>query len=132
MFMSNSNSDQSKVITEICDGEALSMSGAGKLVPALRGQKNTRPETVWRWAGYKDVTIVNTDSPQIKYVVAHLRDRDGFCDASNFNNTLGVPIKFEMDAGGGTILDAADIPFTINGTKRFATATSPFPAARGR
>src|SRR5690606_9888520 len=29
-------------------------------------------DTVWRWAGFKDVTIVNTDSPQIKYVVAHL------------------------------------------------------------
>ena len=81
-------------------------------------------ETVWRWAGYKDVTIVPTDSPQIKYVVAHLRDRDGFCDAANYNNTLGVPVKFEIDAGGGTIIDAADRPFTINGTKRFATATT--------
>lgn len=81
-------------------------------------------ETVWRWAGYKDVTIVGTDSPQIKYVVAHLRDRDGFCDAANYNNTLGVPVRFEIDAGGGTIIDAADRPFTINGTKRFATATT--------
>ncbi len=81
-------------------------------------------ETVWRWAGYKDVTVVNTDSPQIKYVVAHLRDRDGFCDAANYNNTLGVPVRFEIDAGGGTIIDAADRPFTINGTKRFATATT--------
>ncbi|MFN8616005.1 MAG: hypothetical protein U0837_02810 [Dehalococcoidia bacterium] len=81
-------------------------------------------ETVWRWAGYKDVTIVASDSPQIKYVVAHLRDRDGFCDAANYNNTLGVPVRFEIDAGGGTIIDAADRPFTINGTKRFATATT--------
>ncbi|MEO8538981.1 MAG: hypothetical protein ABI577_04510 [bacterium] len=81
-------------------------------------------ETVWRWAGYKDVTVVNTDSPQIKYVVAHLRDRDGFCDAANFNNVLGVPVRFEIDAGGGTIIEAADRPYTINGTKRFATATS--------
>lgn len=81
-------------------------------------------ETVWRWAGYKDVTIVSTDSPQIKYVVAHLRDRDGFCDAANYNNTLGVPVKFEIDAGGGTIIEAADRPYTINGTRRFATATS--------
>jgi hypothetical protein len=63
-------------------------------------------ETVWRWAGYKAVTIVNTDSPQIKYVVAHLRDRDGFCDAANYNNTLGVPVRFEIDAGGGTILQS--------------------------
>lgn len=80
--------------------------------------------TVWRWAGYKEVTIVNTDSPQIKYIVAHLRDRDGFCDAANYNNTLGVQLKFEIDAGGGTIIGAADRPFEINGTRRFATATS--------
>ena len=81
-------------------------------------------ETVWRWAGYKDVTIVNTDSPQIKYVVARLRDRDGFCDAANFNNTLGVPVRFEIDAGGGVILEAADRPFTISNGRRFATATT--------
>jgi hypothetical protein len=81
-------------------------------------------ETVWLWAGYKDVTVVNTDSPQIKYVVAHLRDRDGFCDAANFNNVLGVPVTFEIDAGGGVIIEAADRPYTINGTKRFATATT--------
>jgi|GEM_PF-5125875 len=81
-------------------------------------------ETVWLWAGYKAVTIVNTDSPQIKYVVAHLRDRDGFCDAANFNNTLGVPVTFEIDAGGGVIIEAADRPFTINGTRQFATATT--------
>lgn len=81
-------------------------------------------DTVWRWAGFKDVTIVNTDSPQIKYVVAHLRDRDGFCDAANYNNTLGVPVTFEIDAGDGVIIEAADRPYTINGTRRFATATS--------
>ena len=81
-------------------------------------------ETVWRWAGYKAVTIVNTDSPQIKYVVAHLRDRDGFCDAANYNNTLGVPVRFEIDAGGGTILEVADRPFTINAGRRFATGTT--------
>jgi hypothetical protein len=60
----------------------------------------------------------------VKYVVAHLHDRDGFCDAANFNNTLGVPVRFEIDAGGGVIIDAADRPFTINGTRRFATATT--------
>ncbi|MBK7124944.1 MAG: hypothetical protein IPH65_03335 [Dehalococcoidia bacterium] len=81
-------------------------------------------ETVWRWAGYKDVTIVNTDSPQIKYVVAHLRDRDGFCDAANYNNTLGVPVTFEIDAGDGVIIEAADRPYAINGTRRFATTTT--------
>lgn len=89
--------------------------------PAVASNKAS---TDWRWAGYKEVTIVNTDSPQIKYVVAHLRDRDGFCDSANYNNTLGVPVKFEIDAGGGTIIGAADRPFEINGTRRFATATS--------
>lgn len=81
-------------------------------------------DTTWRWAGFKDVTIVNTDSPQIKYVVAHLRDRDGFCDAANYNNTLGVPVNFQIDAGDGVIIEAADRPFTINGTRRFATSTT--------
>ncbi len=81
-------------------------------------------ETVWRWAGFKEVTIVNTDSPQIKYVVAHLRDRDGFCDAVNYNNTLGVPVTFEIDAGDGVIIEAADRPYVINGGRRFATATT--------
>lgn len=96
--------------------------------PRTRGKwpavASNKASTDWRWAGYKEVTIVNTDSPQIKYVVAHLRDRDGFCDSVNYNNTLGVPVKFEIDAGGGTIIAAADRPFDINGTRRFATATS--------
>lgn len=96
--------------------------------PRTRGKwpavASNKASTDWRWAGYKEVTIVNTDSPQIKYVVAHLRDRDGFCDSVNYNNTLGVPVKFEIDAGGGTIIDAADRPFEINGTRRFATTTS--------
>ena len=89
--------------------------------PAVASNK---ADTDWRWAGYKEVTIVNTDSPQIKYVVAHLRDRDGFCDAANYNNTLGVPVTFEIDAGDGDIIGAADRPYAINGTRRFATATS--------
>ena len=96
--------------------------------PRTRGKwpavASNKASTAWRWAGYKDVTIVNTDSPQVKYVVAHLRDRDGLCDSANYNNTLGVPVKFEIDAGGGTIIGAADRPFEINGTRRFATATS--------
>ncbi len=81
-------------------------------------------ETEWTWFGYKSVSVVNTDNPQIKYVVAHLRDRDGFCDAVDFNNVLGVPVRFEIDAGGGTIIDAADRPYTISGNRRFATATT--------
>ena len=80
--------------------------------------------TEWTWFGYKQVTVVNTDDPQIKYVVAHLRDRDGFCDAYDFNNVLGVPVKFEIDAGGGVIIDAADRPYSVASNRRFATATT--------
>jgi hypothetical protein len=80
--------------------------------------------TEWTWAGYKSVTVVNTDSPSMKYVVAHLRDRDGYCDAAAFNNTLGVPVRFEIDAGGGTILEAQNQPSSISSNKRFATATT--------
>jgi hypothetical protein len=81
-------------------------------------------ETIWRWAGYKQVTVVNTDSPQIKYVVVHLRDRDGFCDGVDFNNVLGNLVRFEIDAGGGKIIEAQDQPSTISGNKRFASATT--------
>lgn len=80
--------------------------------------------TEWTWFGYKSVTVVNTENPQIKYVVAHLRDRDGFCDAYDFNNVLGVSVRFEIDAGGGTIIDAADRPYTVSPNRRFAVATT--------
>ncbi|WP_192498111.1 hypothetical protein [Tepidiforma bonchosmolovskayae] len=96
--------------------------------PTTRGKNpavaSNVAETVWRWAGYKRVTVVNGESPQFKYVVAHLKDRDGFCDAANYNNVLGIPIRFEIDAGSGVILNAADQPADINGTRRFATATT--------
>ena len=81
-------------------------------------------ETEWTWFGYKSVTVVNTENPSIKYVVAHLRDRDGFCDAYDFNNVLGVSVRFEIDAGGGTIIDASDRPYTVSGNRRFAVATT--------
>ena len=97
-------------------------------VPENRGKwpaiASNIAETQWRWAGYKKVTIVDTASPQLKYVVAHLRDRDGFCDAANFNNVLGVPVTFMIDAGDGVILEAADRPYTISNNRRFATATT--------
>ncbi len=97
-------------------------------VPENRGKwpaiASNVAETIWRWAGYKAVTVVDTASPQLKYVVAHLRDRDGFCDAANYNNVLGVPVEFLIDAGQGIILDAADRPFTISNGRRFAVATT--------
>jgi hypothetical protein len=39
----------SKIISEIVAGEALSMGEAGRIIPALRGQKRTDPATIWRW-----------------------------------------------------------------------------------
>src|SRR5690606_6668434 len=67
-------------------------------VPENRGKwpaiASNVAETIWRWAGYKQVSVIDTASPQLKYVVAHLRDRDGFCDAANYNNVLGVPVQF--------------------------------------
>ncbi|MCC7366235.1 MAG: hypothetical protein IT303_17900 [Dehalococcoidia bacterium] len=81
--------------------------------------------TTWTWAGYKRLSVVDTPDPAIKYLVAHLKDRDGYCDAISFNNTLGNVINFEFDAGrNGIILAAADRPFSIRLDKEQATATT--------
>jgi hypothetical protein len=92
----------------------------GKYPPIISNTGTTE----WTWAGYKTVTIVPGETPQYKYVVAHLRDRDGFCDAAAFNNTLGTRVRFEIDAGGGVIIDAQGAPSTISNNRRFATATT--------
>ena len=42
----------------------------------------------WLWAGYKEVTVVDGESSSIKYIVAHLRDRDGFCTRSGTTTRL--------------------------------------------
>jgi hypothetical protein len=68
--------------------------------------------------------VVNTDSPAVKYVVAHLRDRDGYCDAAAFNNVLGESVRFEVDAGGGVIVEAQGQPAVLSSNRRFATATT--------
>ncbi|MBI2764368.1 MAG: hypothetical protein HYX53_00490 [Chloroflexi bacterium] len=80
--------------------------------------------TTFTWAGYKQVTIVDDPDPNYKYVVAHLKDRDGFCNAINYNNTLGVPVQFLIDAGDGVIVEAQGQPSSISPNKRFATATT--------
>ncbi len=93
---------------------------AGKFPPIASNTDTTE----WTWDGYKSVTIVNTDSPQIKYVVAHLRDRDGYCDAAAFNNELGVAVRFDIDSGDGVIIDAQGQPATISLNRRSAIVTS--------
>ena len=80
--------------------------------------------TGWTWDGYKAVTIEPGETPQYKYVVAHLRDRDGFCDAAAFNNTLGIQVEFDLDAGGGVIIDAQGQPATISLNRRSAIVTT--------
>ncbi len=80
--------------------------------------------TEWTWDGYKAVTIEPGETPQYKYVVAHLRDRDGFCDAAAFNNTLGIQVEFNLDAGGGVIIDAQGQPSTISLNRRSAIVTT--------
>ena len=80
-------------------------------------------ETVWLWAGYKRVTVVDTTNPSLKYVVVHLRDRDGFCDAINPNNTLGVEVEFLIDGGPGQIVEASSDPsfVSLGGARANAT-----------
>lgn len=93
----------------------------GKWLPAT---SNT-VSTAFTWEGYKTVTWEDGADPLEKYVVAHLKDRDGFCNAISFNNTLGVIVDFKIDGGGGIIVAANDRPSTINSdTKKFAVATS--------
>lgn len=89
--------------------------------PAVRS--NTIP-TEFTWAGYKQVTVVDGPARSMKYVVAHLKDRDGFCDAIFQNNVLGIPVDFMIDAGDGIIVDAADDPILISQLARFARTTT--------
>lgn len=97
--------------------------------PELRGKQapvssNTQAIT-WKWAGYKRLSVVDTPDPSVKYLVAHLKDRDGFCDAIGFNNTLGNSVNFSFDSGrNGIILTAADRPFTVRIDREEATATT--------
>ncbi len=93
----------------------------GKWMPAVSNTATTD----WRWLGYKEVTIVDTDVPSMKYVVAHLKDRDGFCDAYFYHNVLGVKVEFQIDSDeGGRIFEAADRPFEIELNFKAATATT--------
>lgn len=40
----------SRVITEIVNGDALTMGQAAKLIPAHRGDGTATPSSIWRWA----------------------------------------------------------------------------------
>ena len=45
----------------------------------------------WTWGGYKDVTIEKGSDPQLKFIVFHALDRDGFCSAPG-GQTLLHPV----------------------------------------
>jgi hypothetical protein len=42
----------------------------------------------WTWGGYKDVTVVDGETDQFKYIVFHGMDRDGFCSAGSTGAVL--------------------------------------------
>ncbi|MGK2965753.1 MAG: hypothetical protein ACSLFM_09105, partial [Tepidiformaceae bacterium] len=76
----------------------------------------------WIWGGHKYVTV--EDDPQgtdlYKYVVLHLKDRDGYCaTGTSLHPVLGEPVRFVIDGnptGGIPIEDAALLgSITANG-----------------
>jgi hypothetical protein len=91
--------------------------------PPVRSNNGTK---TFHWEGYKRVTWQPGATPGIRYVVAHLKDRDGFCNAINWHNTLGVKVQFAIDSADGIITQAADRPYVINndGTRKFANVTT--------
>ncbi|MGD9935360.1 MAG: hypothetical protein AB7T37_16820, partial [Dehalococcoidia bacterium] len=95
----------------------------GKLVPI----RSNNAEARFHWAGYKRVTWETGAADGVRYVVAHLKDRDGFCNAINWNNTLGVLVEFAIDSEDGIITWRADEPSVINndkGDRHFALVTT--------
>jgi len=85
----------------------------------------------WTWGGYKSGVdagdpdlpaalrspeIVPTDNPSFKYLVVHLKDRDGRCDnpwpgqidpRPGRNGVRNEPIDFRIDSAVGRIIDSA-------------------------
>ncbi len=92
----------------------------GQLPPARSGNA----QTAWTWAGYKTVTVEDSNVPTQKYVVVRMRDRDGFCDAINPNNVLGIAVEFRIDAGDGILIDYKGQPVDVSLDSRGAIVTS--------
>ncbi len=92
----------------------------GKWVPVGSNVATTR----WTWAGYKRVTVVDTAAEDAKYVVLHLKDRDGFCDALSFNNMLGVPVDFDIQTQAGRIIATGGSYSVVNAESTHATVTT--------
>lgn len=116
--------------------------------PDRRGKhfpvKSADAHVNWIWAGYKTISLEDdpAGSPQIKYLVFHALDRDGFCSipagavslhsvltSADITNPLET-VDFLIDAGEGIIIDSA-LGGTINtdGTRTFATGVNTFSTA---
>ena len=96
--------------------------------PELRGKwpplRSNDVTATFTWQGYKTLTYEDSSDPSVKYVVAHLKDRDGFCDALSLHNLLGVPVDFKIDSGSGIIIGRADDPAAVTDSRRFAITTT--------
>jgi hypothetical protein len=81
-------------------------------------------EVPLRWAGYKRLTVEDGETPNSRYVVVHMKDRDGFCDALSFNNTHGLQVQFQIDSADGIITAGAGQPAVISQSRKFAIVTA--------
>ncbi|GAB4331774.1 MAG: hypothetical protein Kow0010_17310 [Dehalococcoidia bacterium] len=86
----------------------------------------------WTWGGYKDVTIEDGETEQFKYVVLHVKDRDGFCSvpagAVSLHPVLGESVDFLIDGGEGKIVDSAQNG-TLSGERGAADGVKTFSTA---
>ncbi|MGE5596647.1 MAG: hypothetical protein ACM3S1_11510 [Hyphomicrobiales bacterium] len=97
----------------------------------------------WTWGGYKDVTIEQGEDPQIRYVVFHSVDRDGFCDPTDdgavslhpvlsgaandtFNGNPAETVDFLIDSDEGGIILSTSGGGSISVTAEFATGVPTF------
>jgi hypothetical protein len=77
----------------------------------------------WTWGGIKRVRVTDGESPQFKYVIFEVTDRDGFCDDSPSRHpVLGEGVRFMIDAGEGRIVNVSG-GGTIGTLGRDATTT---------
>lgn len=120
--------------------------------PDRRGKhfpvKSADAHVNWIWAGYKTISLEDdpAGSPQIKYLVFHALDRDGFCDVpagsvslhpvlsgetnDTFNGNPPETVDFLIDAGEGIIIDSAlNGAINTDGTRTFATGVKTFSTA---
>lgn len=86
----------------------------------------------WTWGGYKEVTVEDGETEQFKYVVLHVKDRDGFCSvptgAVSLHPVLGENVDFLIDGGEGKIVESAQNG-TLSGERGAADGVKTFSTA---